>query len=91
MVRNAAQKKKVTLSLNWVILEEMKDLIQKQGELSQNRFVEEAIQEYIKKLRREILRREFAEASRDPLFLGDIEQVERDFGRADTEASGLIK
>ena len=77
--------------MNGDLLEEMKELLRtKQAPSSQNRFVEEALHEHIKKMRREILRREFAEASRDPLFLVDIELVEKDFGRSDAEASELI-
>lgn len=91
MARNAITRKKVTFSLKGDLLEEMKELLQtEQAWSSQNRFVEEALQEHIKKMRRETLRREFAEASRDPLFLADIKLVERDFGRTDTEASELM-
>jgi len=87
MVRNATRKRKVTFSLSGDILEEMKGLVQAKEAWSQNRFVEEALQEYIKKMRREMLRREFAKASRDPLFLSDIRQVEKDFSHADAEAA----
>ena len=90
MVRNAVCKKKVTFSLRGDLLEEMKELVQRKEARSQNRFVEEALLEYIKKMRRAILRREFLQASHDPLFLSDIKQVEEDFGHADAEASELI-
>lgn len=90
MVREAGRKKKVTFSLSGGILEEMKELIERERAGSQNRFVEEALQKHIEKIRRDILRRELAQASRDPLFLSDIEQVEKDFGHADTETSELI-
>ena len=90
MVRNNARKKKVTFSLSGDILEDMKELVQKEDAWSQNRFVEEALQEYINKRRREMLRREYSQASRDPLFLSDIKQVEKDFRRADAEASERI-
>ncbi|MDO8691572.1 MAG: CRISPR-associated endonuclease Cas1 [Dehalococcoidia bacterium] len=88
MARNVVTRKKVTFSLNGGLLEQMKELLQaKPAWSSQNRFVEEALEEHIKKMRREILRREFAEASRDPLFLADINLVEGDFEQADAEAS----
>jgi len=90
MTQNAAPKKKVTFSLGGDILAEMKELVQAKEACSQNRFVEEALREYIEKTRREILRREFAQASRDPLFLSDIKQVEEDFSRADAETSQMI-
>lgn len=85
MARNAVARRKVTFSLNGSLLEEMKELLRtKQAWSSQNRFVEEALWEHIKKMRRETLRREFVEASRDPLFLADIDLVEGDFGQAAT-------
>ncbi len=90
MVRNAAGKKKVTFSLSGEIVEEMKDLLEREQSGSQNRFVEEALQEHIKRMRRDVLRRELAQASRDPLFLSDIKEVEKDFGQTDTETSELI-
>lgn len=90
MVRNTVVKKKVTFSLSGDLLEEMKELIEAEQAWSQNRFVEEALQEHIKRMRRERLRREFALASGDPLFLSDVKQMEEEFGPADAEASGLI-
>lgn len=89
-MRNAASKRKVTFSLSDEVLAEMKELVQGGEARSQNRFVEEALQEYIKKIRRETLRREFAQASHDPLFLSDIKQVEKDFKLADAEAARRI-
>lgn len=85
MARSAARKKKVTFSLNGEIVQEMRELVEKGQSGSQNRFVEQALQEYMKQVRRDVLRRELAHASRDPLFLSDIKQAEKDFAQADTE------
>lgn len=90
MAQSIARKKKVTFFLSESTLEEMRNLVQAQEALSQNKLVEEALQEYIKKLRREAMSREFAEASRDPLFLSDVKEIGEDFKHADAESSGLI-
>lgn len=90
MARSVVRKKKVTFSLSGDILEEIKELVQEEEAWSQNKFVEEALQEYIKKIRREMLRREYTKASSDPLFLSDIKRVKKDFKSADAEASRLI-
>ena len=43
-----------------------------------------------KRLSREEWRRAMEEASRDPLYLADIEEIERDFAYADAEAARMI-
>ena len=43
-----------------------------------------------KRLTREERFRQIEEASKDPLFLADIEEVERDFAYADAEACMVI-
>ena len=91
MVRSAVRKKKVTFSLSGDLLEEIKELVQGEETWSQNKFVEEALQEYIRKIRREMLRAEYAKASKDPLFLSDIKQIQKDFKRADAEVSELSR
>jgi len=43
-----------------------------------------------KRLTQEEWLKEMEEASKDPLFLADIEKVERDFAYADAEAARMI-
>jgi len=90
MARSVAPKKKATFSLSGGVLQEMKELLETEHAGSQNRFVEDALQEHIRKVRKEMLRREYAEAARDPLFLKDVRRVQEDFARADDEALGPI-
>ena len=84
-MQGTSDKKKVTFSLSEDVVLEMKKLIERKQSGSQNKFVEEALREYIRRMRLEMLRREMVEASRDPLFLEDIRQAEKDFSRVDAE------
>ena len=46
-------------------------------------FVENALKNEIKKLEKEKIIRELKEASKDPLFLADIEEIEDDYKYTD--------
>lgn len=91
MVQTNPAKKKSTFVISEDLLSEMKEMISASGLRSQNAFIEEAIKEYIDKTRREMRRQSYLEAIRDPLFLKDIEDVERDFKDADAEAARMIQ
>jgi len=45
--------------------------------------VREAMEEYAAKLQHEIVKKEMETAARDPLFIGDMEQVAADFADID--------
>jgi hypothetical protein len=48
-----------------------------------NAFAESAIKDEIEKIQKERVKEAIVQASKDPLFLSDIEEVERDFEYAD--------
>ena len=82
--------KKVTFTLSEELLGEFKAAAKSGEGRSQNALVEAALREYLKKLKRERVRRAFDEASRDPLFLADTELEDRDFHHADAETARMI-
>ena len=45
----------------------------------------------IQQLEREEWRRAMIDASKDPMFLSDVEQVTKDFEHADAESAGMIQ
>ncbi len=91
MVQTSPAKKKSTFIISGELLSEMKEVVSKTGMRSQNALVEAALREYISGVKRELRRRQYLEASQDPLFLSDIEEIEKDFRYADAETAGIIK
>lgn len=75
--------KKATFVLNEQIMAEAKEIIERGLFKSMNAFVETAIKDEIGRIKKERIREAIIEASNDPLFLSDIEEVERDFEYAD--------
>lgn len=75
--------KKATFVLNEQIMAEAKEIIERGLFKSMNAFVETAIKDEIERIKKERIREAIIEASSDPLFLSDIEEVERDFEYAD--------
>ena len=55
---------------------------------SLNSFVEKAIKDKIRIIRREEIKKALVEASQDPMFLSDLRDVEYDFQFADFEYQG---
>ena len=75
--------KKATFVLDEQIMAEAKEIIERGLFKSMNAFVETAIKDEIERIKKERIREAIIEASNDPLFLSDIEEVERDFEYAD--------
>ena len=75
--------KKATFVLNEQAMAEAKEIIERGFFKSMNAFVETAIKDELEKIKKEEIREAIIEASNDPLFLSDIEEVERDFEYAD--------
>jgi metal-responsive CopG/Arc/MetJ family transcriptional regulator len=90
MVQNKTTKKKSTFFLNEQILAEIKEIVPAKGLRSQNALVEEALNKYIAEYKREVLRKQYLEASQDPQFLADIQEVGKDFQHADAETARMI-
>jgi Arc/MetJ-type ribon-helix-helix transcriptional regulator len=87
---STARNRKVTFSLPPQLMEEVKELVQAGVAASQNAFVEQALMQRVREARKELLRQEFQEAARDPLFLRDIEETMADFAAADAETARMI-
>lgn len=83
--------KKATFVIREGLLDEAREIVRSGSFKSLNALVEEAISEIIGQVRREEYRQALVEASRDPLFLSDLEEVERDFERVDEEFWGPLR
>ena len=83
--------KKVTLSLDAQLVERVQEAVKEGQAKSQSRFFEEALRAKLKHLEREAWERSLEAASKDPMYLADIEEVERDFMYADAETARMIE
>lgn len=75
--------KKATFILDDQLFARAKELVERGLFKSMNAFVESAVKDEIEKIQRERIRAAIAQASKDPLFLSDIEEIERDFEYVD--------
>ena len=80
--------KKATFVIDDRVIEKAKEIVDRGDFKSLNSFVEAAMRDEIEKLRKEELKKALLEASNDPLFLADINEVERDFEHVDFEEVG---
>jgi hypothetical protein len=83
----AAPAKKATFSLQADVLAGLDEAIASGSAPSKNAFVERALRNELRELRRELRRAQWEEASRDPLFLRDIAETAAAFESADSEIS----
>lgn len=83
--------RKATFVLDDGLLEEAREVVKEGSYKSLNALVQEAVFQLVRTIRREKLRQSFLEASQDPLFLADLQEVERDFEFTDEEAFGDIR
>lgn len=79
--------KNVTFSLPVDLLEELKEYVKDDRIPSVNAGVREALEEYTTKLKKEVLAKEMEKASKDPLFMKDLEDCMNDFDAVDSEIS----
>ena len=77
--------KKATFSLHADVLAALDEAIAQQVAPSKNAFVERALLRELRDVRRQARRRRWEEASRDPLFLRDLEETEAAFRSAEAE------
>ena len=91
MIRPGTDKKKTTYFLSLDILAEMKTIAPARGLRSQNALVEEALRNYIAEFKRECIRKQYLEASRDPQFIRYLEDIEKAFHQADAETARMIQ
>ncbi len=79
--------KKSTFVLDEQVMAEAKEIVGKGFFKSMNVLVETAVKDEIEKIKKEQIRTAVRTAARDPLFLADIQEIEKDFQYADYEAS----
>ncbi len=80
------RRKKTTFALDKTILKDAKEIALEAEYPSLNDFVEAAIGEMIKRHRKKAIKHQLLAASRDPLFLDDIEKSQCDFQDTDCES-----
>lgn len=80
--------KKATFVLDEQIMAEAKEIVEKGSFKSMNAFVEYAIKDEIEKIKKKRIKEAIIEASKDPQFISDIKEIERDFQSADFEVEG---
>lgn len=83
--------KKVTLSLDAELMQQIRQIVKGGQAKSQSEFFEDALKAKLKEIKQEKRRQALLEASVDPLFLADIEEIEREFTHADAEAARMIE
>ena len=83
-----ARQKNVTFSLPEEVVDKMRVYVEENDIPSLNAGVKEALEEYIVKLDRLKFRKAMEQASRDPLFMKDIENTMTAFEKIDSETAG---
>ncbi|MFZ3090077.1 MAG: hypothetical protein WA240_05560 [Nitrospirota bacterium] len=77
--------KKATFVLDEGVMENAKEIVKKGLFKSMNSFVETAIKDKLERIKKEWIKNAIIDASKDPLFLSDITEIEKDFEHADFE------
>jgi Arc/MetJ-type ribon-helix-helix transcriptional regulator len=72
--------RKVTYSLPVDLLEGVRSVVEQGAAPSYSAFVQQALAEGVDRAREALLAESFLQASRDPLFLDDVERTLRDYG-----------
>ena len=75
--------KKATFVLDETVIAQAKEIVEKGVFKSMNAFVESAIKDEIESIKKDNIRQAIIRASKDPLFLSDIKEVEKAFEYAD--------
>jgi Arc/MetJ-type ribon-helix-helix transcriptional regulator len=83
-----ARQKNVTFSLPEDVVNKMRVYVEDNDIPSLNAGVKEALEEYIVKLDRLKFRKAMEQASKDPLFIKDIENTMAAFKKIDSEIAG---
>ena len=86
----ASPAKKATFSLPADVLAALDEAVARGAAPSKNAFVQRALARELKELRRRARQSLWEEASRDPLFLKDVEEIEGAFKSADAETARQI-
>ena len=70
---------KTTFNIKEEIILQVKEAVKTGQYNSMTSFIENALSKEIEKLKKEKIKKELEKASKDPLFLNDIEEIEDDF------------
>jgi hypothetical protein len=76
---------KASFILDEEIMEKGRTLVREKRFKSMNAFVEKAIKDEFTALGKEEIKKALLEASKAPLFLADIKEIEKDFAHSDFE------
>ncbi len=87
----SVRSRKVTFSLRQDILDAMNEAVTKGITPSKNALVEQALRHELKEIRRRMMAAEWERAAKDPLFVGDVEEVREAFETADAETARAIR
>jgi len=87
MSRSSTPNKKATFLISQQVLEEAKELVNQGTARSLNAFVEQALEEQIRRIKQVQIDRSIREAGQDPLFLADVAETMHAFAHADAEAA----
>jgi hypothetical protein len=82
--------KNVTFSLPTEIVDKFKEYAKSKYIPSLNAGVKEALEEFVKKIEKEKLKRDMTDAANDPQFMQDLEDSMNDFKFSDNETSERI-
>ncbi len=82
--------KKVTFSLRKEVLAALDEAVAAGQAPSKNSFVERALVKELQERRRQARKQAWEDASRDPLFLKDIDEIEAAFLTAEAETGRAI-
>ena len=81
---------KVTYSLPRDLINDVRMVVREGAAPSYSAFVEEALRKAVRREREKLIAEEFEQAAKDPQFIGDIDEVDKDFAHADAESTKLI-
>jgi Arc/MetJ-type ribon-helix-helix transcriptional regulator len=82
--------KKATFNLHRDVIEQIDLAVSRGAAPSKNALVERALRRELDDLRRQERRLKWQAAARDPLLLGDLAKVEKEFADADAETARAI-
>ena len=83
----AAPAKKATFRLQADVLAALDEAVASGSAPSKNAFVDRALRNELRAVRRQLRRAQWEEASRDPLFIHDLEETAAAFETADMQTS----
>jgi hypothetical protein len=86
----ATKTKKATFNLHTDVLDALDAAMAKGMAQSKNALVEQALLKELKELRRQERRAAWEKAMKDPLYLKDVTEIEKDFRNIDAESARSI-